>query len=389
MPPVTAAAFPQYFNSTRATVAKPVDYIINLSQKSNYAATNFIKGKSPFEMAKGGSSVQEVVHVADNGSFGAFTPGQFDNLQFRGQTAVLNANWRFYRSSVFWTDFEYNTNTRDGTDRERVKNFKTLKDQESYTSHLNGVDGLLFARPDFQKMENAPTGTAADSAAAFSIPALLTEDNVRWRPPASASDGGGTWSSNNILGQDVTVNTWHRNAVRYYDPADIFDEGQGILPAFDRLWLDIKRDPPSDAGKLMQGYVPSDLLIFTNNDGYTKLQQIGRQYQRWNDAKDMAMPNPKFDGCDVIYAPQLDTEALEQTRGASATYTGQAYQNPRYFVVNRKFLGPIWNTANVMQAAPAIRGGLNQPDVTGIWTVSQMNIFMSDRRAHGVIAPAA
>lgn len=389
MPPVTADAFPQFFNATRATVAKPSDFLLNLSAKVDYVAAKLLKGKSPFEAVKGGTSLQEVLHVADNGSFRPTTPGSFRTVGSRGATATLTANYRFYDSHVFWTDFEYNANTVNGTDRERIKNFRTMKDQESFTTHLNGVDNLLFARPNSAKMEDAPSGSAADQAAAYSIPALISEDTVRYRPPGTSSDGLGVWdqSSGNILGQAPASNTWHRNQVALYDPADIFDEQNGILAAFDRLWPLLKYKVPSGGEKFMQGSQPSDLMIFTNLDGFVKLQQIGRAMQRWTDGRDGAMPDPMFDGVPVIYVPQLDTEALEQTRGASANYTGTAYTDPRYFIVNKRFLGPVWNEGNVMTPKPAMRGNINQYDVTVVWTASMLNLFCLDRRRHGIVAP--
>ena len=71
----------------------------------------------------------------------------------------------------------------------------------------------------------------------------------------------------------------------------------------------------------MQKASPSDLLIFTNKDGYVTLQTACRQFNdRLAKVEDPSVGEIGFDGIPLIHCPQLDTELLDQSTGIGGVH---------------------------------------------------------------------
>ena len=381
MPVLSAGNFPNFFNTTRPSVLTGKENIPNFAQRTNYPLSYLMKGRDPFDTARGGQSIIEIVQMSDAATAGAYNPGDFATITMANTSSSVQYPWKFRRSQKAWTDAEYNLHTSGG-DFVQVKNFVKLLDQQQRTAHVNDLDATLFARPSSATMESTPTTTGTF----YSIPAWISEDTTRYRPPSSA------WSVTTIGQNDVTVNAGWRNKVELYDPGNYTDIRLGILAAFDRMLLVLTYNSVPEAGSAFQPSTPSDLCIFTHKGGYTLVQSLCRNANdRLKSVTDPAIGTITFDGVPFIHAPQLDTELLEQSTGASAAYTGNAYpqDKPRFYVVNKKHLKPVFMEGEFMNPLPVIRGSMNQPDVNVAWMTTTGNTVCNNRSRCGIIAPNA
>lgn len=379
MPGFTSAQFADFFNSTRAAIATPVDYISNLAQKTNYPFFRLMRNKKPFQMARGGSSIIDEIQISDSQQAADYNPADPATVLFVNTSRVLNVPWNFGRSYEPWTDAEYNLHTAGG-DKVQVKRYAKVLRQKSITGHVNYLDNSLFKVPSSATMESAtPTQRTA-----YSLPALISEDTVRYRPPSSA------WSVSTIHGIDVTVDNF-RNKVETYTAASINDPTVGVIRAMDRMRIALYYTGiPAEAGSNMYKAGPSDLLIFTNKDGYVTMQGLCRQFNdRLSTVTDSSIGEIAFDGIPFIHAPQLDTENLDQSVGASAAYNSQPYPTgfPRFFWVNCQNTAPVFLENNIMTPKPVFQGAWNVPDVNVIWTFSTWNLITNNRNRNGIVAP--
>lgn len=387
MPALSAASFPQFYQAMRSKTMTNKQVVQYLSQRTKYVIAEMIKGQDPSNITGiGGTSFTDVVKLGTIGTGGSYSPGDFATPVIGSNNATINIPIAHYRSHVGWTDAEYNLSTRGGEEAQ-VKSFAKLKDQDGKVEQLELLDNLCFARPDSATMEaaNIPAGV---NRAAMSIPAWISEDTVRLRPPATA------WALNTIATLDVSLpqNASWRNRVATYNPASWDDPFTGILPAMDQLGVLLDYHDLRDVGDAIQGDSGNMICIYTNLDGFVKLQGLARAMQdSWLSNDDGQRNRPTWGGRPVIHAPQLETELLEQTVGAGAAYSGTPYavNRPRFYWVNKKFLRPKFMDGGFLAPEKPARNMVNQPDSTIVWRQTSMNICCSNRTRHGIVAPAA
>lgn len=391
MPVITSGNFPTLFNSTRADLLTGPDYLVNLVQRVAYPFFDLVRGRQPFEITKsgGGTTITEVVKVSRMNNSGGYTPGDQGTPSGPDCTAVLSYPWRLKRTPNKWTDFEYDANTQSGGNKAQVKRFAKIKDVDTEDEHCQMLDNLLFNLPDYTSMEGTPgAGTGGE---VYSLPAIISENSgsvtgATHLPPSTA------WGTSTLFLRDPATNADHRNKVSQYNAGTPFDASNGILAAFDDIMPQLIYGTLTEAPNATQATDSGDLVVFTNRNGYTLLKQAARVgNDRWSDPSDggVSFARPKFDGVPVTYCPQLDTALLEQTLGASAAYAGTAYGagRPRFFIVNRKYLKPVFMEGSVMKKHPAARDPVNYPDSTVTWTTSTLNTVCNARNRQGIVAP--
>ena len=374
-----SAAFGRFFNLTRSSIATGPEYIANLAQQTKYPFFRLLRDKQPFRFARGGKSITEAIQIGDANTFGFFNPADPANLQFVNTSRTMEIPWAFGRSHKVYTDAEYELHTNGG-DKARIKDFMKWLDQEQRTAHVNGLNNTLFSRPNSALMESASPTTRTP----YSIPAFISEDTVRFRPPAAQ------WTVNTIQGIDVTTENF-RNQVSTYDAGQFSDPMAGVLGAMDDMLLKLIFETVPEAGAAFKPTGASDIIIFTNRDGYRRMQSVCRQNNdRLRSLGDPAVGDVAFDGAPFYHAPQLDTELLDQTRGASAAYTGTAYLPgyPRYFFVNKTNLHPVFLKGQIMADKPLFEGMATLPDTNALWTFSTFNTMTNNRNRQGIVCPA-
>lgn len=390
MPGLTAAQFVDFFNSTRATKLTDASFLVNLAQRTSYPFFQLMKNRNADDVARGGTSIVEVAQFRDTASFRGINPGDRRTVAITSGTGTLSFAYRFYESQSGWTDAEYMLQTSGG-DFVQVKRFSKVKDQQGATDHINGLDALLFKVPDQNRMELAPAGVGGPVADVYSLPVWMTEDALN--PSANIGRPPG-WTTT-IGGVDPTAEAGWRCKQQYFDPANLADPFNGIIAAFDRAELQVVFRPPPEAGDNMQQQLQSDVVIYTNSDGMTRIQQLCRVVNdRLKSVSDPAVGVATFDGMPFVHVPLLDTANLDQTRGTAgvaSSYNSQPYPNgkPRYFLVPRSYIRPVFAMGGIMDRKPVMRGGIEYPDVNVQYTNSSLNIVCNARNRACVIAPSS
>lgn len=382
MPVMTAAAFPSFFAATRAARLTGPEHIINMAQRTNYPFFELVRGRDPFSVCQGGQSIVEVVKASDIGTFGAYNPGDQANTQLIETDVELSYRWRFYRSYINWTEQQFKLHTNGGQ-FVGVKNYKKSKKSDLITTHTNGFDNLMWAVPSYDRMEAAGgSGGGEDPGQCYSIPAFISEGTGTSNTPPTT-----VWATDTIGGKDVGDNSWWRNKVETYNTGDLTHPTDGVLAAFDRIFLQLQYKSPPKSEGAFQDVGTSALVIYTNMDGFTKLKQFARAAQdRWENPNDAARPSPKFDGVTVHHCPRLDVENLEEN--PVGTYTGVPYVTgrPRYFIVNRDSLHPVFAYDGWMdEKAPMT--SRDQPDTWTVWCFTTMNLVCNARHRCGIVRP--
>lgn len=386
MPVVTAANFPTLFNTTRTKKLTSSSDIINHVQRQFYPFAELIRGNVSDNISQpaGGVSIIEVGKFSRTRRFTKYNPGDQASVQRVDTTGVLAYAWRFYRSDILWTDFEYMANTRGG-EEVQVKKFAKIKDADRQDEHLQGMDDLCFAVPNYTTMEAAPSGTGGD---AYSIPAWISENSTTFLPPSTV------WGTDAIGGRAAGTNPEWRNQQQFFDSTAPFDSTNGILAKFDIMESLLAYTGVSQAPDATENVPGTDLVIYTSLQGEALLRQAARAgNDRWSNPGDggTSFPKPKFDGIPVYWCPQLtsgDPNAvnLDETGGV---YNAQPYpaSKPRYFWVNKKNLHPVFMEGDMFAASPAARDPVSFPDTTVVWTKSTLNVVCNSRKRQGIVAP--
>lgn len=383
MPVLTAAAFPDFFNTTRPQRLTNATTLVNMAQRTSYPFFRLLRGRAADDIVRGGSSIVELVKLRDVGTFRSINPGDRRAVTIGSSTANLTYQWRFYESHIGWTDAEYNLHTSGG-DFVQVKRFRNVKDADSLTDHINGLDALLFAVPNRQTMDLAPAGAGGAQGAAYSIPCWITENrgSTAGRPSGTGADTWNGTANAGIGGIDPTVEPAWRNRSAFYST------DAELLAAFDRFMLDLYFQAPADAGTAMQSTGDSDVMCFTNTAGILRMKSIARaENDRTKAINDASVgKDVLWDGMPLVHVPLLDTALLGQTT-ANGNLTNTPYTNPRFFFTNRRHLKPVMDTASIFTPKPAMRGGIEYPDVTVVYTTTTVNLVCNARNRQGVIAP--
>lgn len=376
-------AFGQWVNSTRETLLTDPKYIVNEVSAQSYTLARLIDQGNAFRNVRAGKSIVERVKVLDQGTYTAYSPGQPRSPTRINPIRNIEYKWTFGESSVLYTDAEVELN-EGGSEYEQFKSFRTGFRQDGITDHINGVEAALWAAPATATMV-APSGATAQVP--MSIPCFVTEDEVRFRPPSTP------WADSaapSVAGIDPTTVTAWRNALVRYDSTQKADPYTGIIAGLDSLMVQLNFQSLGKAGDAFQFTNLGDLTIFTNRDGLNNVQALYRNAQdEYVTKKDAAYFGVMHNGVPVVYVSALDTAALEPNASTSAsTYTG-AYTTgkPRFFVINRKFLAPIWHPKNFMNEKEAIPGGITGRDTEAIFYVSWWLIACNSRRRQGLLAP--
>ena len=389
--PISYDALPLLYNTVRPDILTSPDRIVNLAQERTHPFFVLLRSKKKDEMDRpgGGPYITETIKSDNIGGSGAYNPRQQAQIKDSNSSVILNYPWRLYRNPVTWTEFEYNAYT-NGSDITRAKNFIKFKEIDRVSEHWKMLNNLVFQVPNYAKMEAAATGNSGqDVGEMYSLPAFIREDTTRWLPPATDASGASAWGTATLFGQTgVTTKTWLQNKVATFAPGTPFDSTNGIVAAFDRMLPELvyQEVPDANAGDEPPG--GTSLVTFTNKNGVNLMQQASRAANDYWQNSDLYR-SAVYKGMDIIYVAQLDSALLDQTRGASAAYTGQPYPDgyPRYFVVNTKHTYPVFMAGQMAKRGPVITNNPNQPDVSVVWTNTSGNIVTNAPNRNGIICP--
>jgi hypothetical protein len=393
----TSDNFITFFNTNRATIVTPKDRLRDLAREVRLPFFDVIRGMPPEMIVKGGSSIDDIVKVRQNGSFQFYGPGDKSQVNLVDTTKVISYPWAFGRSSFGWTRAEWMLATKGGQ-RENLKDFKRIKQNDRKAEHCIGLNSTMFRRPDGQGMAGKP---ADGKRVPFSLLAFISEDPVRFRPPAQNAAGttGTLWLNDagadrpDVAGYVPQNEPWWRNVIRQYTRGALNDPQNGIIAMIESAELGIVyQQVPRTGGVFDDGVARiGDVNIYTNDDGFLFIKQAYRNSQ------DRFIRKPTdagvgadftFDDMPFINCPQLNTENLDQTTGAGAQYQGRPYQpgEPRFILHNRQYLFPVFLDSNMMDEQD-VRVSELQSDLTYGWTFTEMQWTCWGRSRQAIVAP--
>lgn len=365
--------FSDFLKTTDEKVITPTTKILNDAVKQTYMYRSMLRGKRMGQIIKGGSSLTDRVQFEDNGSFQFYTSGQEFSPTTKQTLKTVTFNWRFAKADYSWNDEEIDLN--EGDYRVQFKELKLSYEQAAYTSMINGMEDALWAVPNSDTME------ANAGEAAYSIPAFFDELGSAHHWPGFTTIGG----------LDPEAETRWRNQTQYYDPLQLDDEDEGLLTAFDRMWLKVKFESPETASRYFEDDNLNAMKIVTNLDGHVIYKaRLRAGNDRFISPSDPAYNAPTYMGVPLKYIQTLDTANLDQNALVNSS-TSQPWQSgePRYLFLNTMFLYPIFHSKRFMDKKGPMEGGVNQPFSHVVYFRSYYNLFCRSRQRLGIISPYA
>ena len=357
--------FQDFLSSTRERkVSSPKDIVNDAVGQNKYLIGQMMKGQTPSMVVKGGSKISDRVKLDNSNTFQFYTPNQRFNPTSVDTLSTIEANWRFAKAHYSFSDEEIELNETGGL--EQFVDLRHKYEQDAFTDIYDGMENGLWATPSTTEME------AAAGTRPYSLPTFITEDTVNFHPPGFTT----------IMGVDPATSTRWRPQVETYLPSAYDDQDNGIIAAFDAMFLKVDFEAPDN----QKAYFETDHLrrmkIITNRDGHTIYQRLLRAgNDRYVSPQDPAYSSPVFNGIPVKYISALDTALLYS--GAAA-----AVGQPRYYWFNFEYGYPIFHKRRYMQQTGPIKGGVEQPFSAAVYFNVYYNLFFRSLRRQGIVAPA-
>lgn len=356
---------------------------MNLAQKQDYALSGFIRQKKALRTGKYWT---EKVKVAVGGNFGTFIPGSVHTSSRTNTTQAVSFAPAIYLNSVPRTEQELLYAEGD-TQEVQFKNFRKSLRQDLIVAHWEGLEGLLFARPDSTTMETL----TLQGNQCYSLLAYVTENDSAtaselYKPPVSV------WSASTIAQLSPVTYSVHRNAKKTYDSANPSHPNQGLFAAFGRASSAIDFTAPTGAelGDSYQSDGMNKLMIWTNEDGENIFADLARSsqdiFRGGTDASDPSYNGINWRGRKIRKSTALRDNLLEESAGA---YTGNAYPagKPRFFMVNGEHTYLSFKQEKFMDSYLE-KGGSRQPGTIVEFMESHVQLICVARNRNAIVYPA-
>ncbi len=361
--------FADFLVATKTTKITSATEILNDAVKNTYLLSDMLRGRGYTEFIKTGSRIKDTIRLTDAGSFEFYQPNATFNPMDRDTLTDVTEDWRFAK-----TDFGFNDETitlNEGNPEDIYVDLKQKYRMDASTDMMNGIEDALWATPNISTMESG-TGT---SPPAYSIPVFATEDGQTFNA---------AWNGT-VMGVTPATEPRWRNKVESYDSANKADEENGILAAFDKMYLDVKFESPDSASEYFENDRLRYMKILTNRDGHTSYKRLlrGGNDQFGAGPSDPEYNNPRYSGIPIKYISSLDTALLDPATGA-AWPSGK----PRYFWINCMYVFPIFHSLGYLEQIGPIPGGIQQPFSHAVYFRTWYNLFCRSRQRQGIVIPA-
>jgi len=361
--------FADFLAATKTHKITTADEILNDAVKNTYFMSEMLKNQEYSRVVRTGSSIKDTVKLTKAGSFEFYQPNATFSPQDRDTLTDVELDWRFAK-----TDFGFNDETitlNEGNPEDIYVNLKTKYRMDATTDMHDGLEEALWGKPNFSQMENG----SGEAPPAYSFPAFITEDQQTF---------DASWTGN-VMGVDPATEDRWRNQRAQYDETNPAGEENGILAAFDDIFLDVKFESPDTSSAYFVDDRLRKMKIVTNKDGHTLYKRILRGgNESFKSPEDPEYNNPRYAGIPVRYVSELDTALLDPNTGA-AYATGE----PRFFWINLMFLFPIFHTRGYMEQVGPIPGGITQPFSHAVYFRVWYNLFCRSRQRQGIVVPSS
>lgn len=362
--------FTDFLLATDEKVITPSREILNEAVKNTYIMRDANKGRDMGKVFRSGSKLTDRIMLEDNGSFMFYEPNQEFNPTIRQLLKKISVNWRFAVGNYGYNDEEIELN--EGDTETQYKDLAKDYRQGCMTSIWNGMEDACWAYPSASGME-ADAGKIA-----YSIPAFIDEIGTDFHWPGFTT----------VMGLDPANESRWRNKIRTYNPAAPNDATNGIVGAFDKMFLDVKFVAPDQASEYFESETMVKQKIITNLTGQVLYKQALRALNdRTVSPQDPAYNSPVYAGIPVKYISTLDDALLDQEAAVTGTPAAWAADEPRFYWLNFNYIFPVWHSKRYMKRTGPIHGGPRQPFSHVVYYNTYYNWFCRSRQRQGIVTP--
>lgn len=336
---------------------------------------------------QGGSVIKDVMILDEPNTLTEYKP--LDTFTWpNSQTTVKpERDWRFFLVPKVYSDQEIVLNSGANLSRDGLyAEWKRLADiyrGKQLTSLIDGAEALLWRNPngEYAEME------ASDGSKFTSIPAGVNEytnglpsgwTNFQGIPRASNAN----WQPTRVL----------------YDFADFNDndgDGDGLLDAFDEMWIKLRYMAPKIEGANRFYEEPGDARSRFIACSLNGIKLYWRTCRDRNDRtvrmNDMGVAMPEFNGVDMQEIDKLSTATLYAASGS--TYNTElnaatTTRGPRFYWLDRRYLKLFFHAEYFMRNSKLPKNSA-QPsgnvEVNDTWG----NLWFRSSKRLGIVAPGA
>ena len=379
------ANFNDFMAVTGPRYLTSAEEVINEAVKNTYILGRFLKGKGMDASVQGGKTINDSVMFDESSTYDHYKPNATFSWSNPQVITDLEINWRFSVDHMSWTDQEVELNVSEGLSRDAqkvaYKRLKRIKEMRLWTSFLNGMEADLWrgAYANGAEMETN-TGTLP-----YGIQSFISENTTNYH---SFNTGDAT----TVMGVAPGTETKWRNQVSTYDYDDADDsdgDQDGLLDAFDEMFLKVKFIPPATKQEYFEKDTLNRQFICCSRGG---LNLYKRMLRDANDTlvgkQDPAYNMPQYSGIDLLYVSHLDDGAINGNSTADDTETATGGDNDgyRYWWLNGNYMTPVYHARRYMEKHDPMRHP-NQPFTTVQPVDCWWNTFCNSRQRQGIIAP--
>ena len=371
------ANFNDFMRVTGPRYLTSAEEVINEAVKNTYILGRFLKGKGMDVAIQGGKTINDSIMFDESSTYDHYKPNATFSWSNPQVITDLEINWRFSVDHMTWTDQEVELNMSEGLSRDAqkgaYKRLKRIKEMRLWTSFLNGMEADLWAAPNGAEMETA-TGSKP-----YSIPAFISENTSEYH---------GFGAGFNLMSVDGASESKWRNQIVTYDAGDPDDsdgDQDGLLDAFDEMFLKVKFTPPATKQEYFEKDVLNRQFICCSRTG---LNLYKRMLRDANDTlvnkQDPAYNMPQYSGIDLVYVASLDDASIY---GSAANQTESAAGGSRFWWINGNYMTPVYHARRYMEKHDPMRHP-NQPFTTVQPVDCWWNIFCNSRQRQGIVTTA-
>lgn len=384
--------FNDFVEGTGPTYVTGPNSLINEAVKNTYWFGRLIQGaKAKKKMIQGGANIRESIVFQDNGTFETYLPGANHEWKNPQRLNKLQIEWRYTLAHMAWVEQEILNNeivsygTSDAKFHEYV-NLRNEKETLMWTAKWNGMENLLWARPDSATME------AASGTEPYSIPAFINEEaNGLFNSDTAATD---ITSFTTVEGIDPTassVDSKFAPQTNTYAYAAASAEDSTLGTAFDNMMMDVQFEQPPTMKQYWEDPRYNKQMIVTTKAGRSQWMQFLRKQQDHFVAgpQDAAYADPQFNGIPIQRASTLET-ALLYDDGSNAHVTEDVADvaGPRYYWVNSEYLYPVFHAQRYFYKHEVTKHH-NVPDTWVCPVATWYNLICTSRQRQGIVSPSA
>ncbi len=383
--------FNDFVKSTGPVYLTSPDQILNEVQRNGYLLKKMLKGRTPAEVLQSGSEIRDTLYLVEQSTYARYKPGadfQWSNPQVLDE---FKANWRFSVDHMAWNEEELLLNVPDGVSKAGLKviykKLKKAKEMRMWTSMTHGMEDDIGGNPHASGAHNAMEISTGDTV--YPIFTFANE-NTNGLPNG--------WTNIQNLAP-ATYAGWRPQQVQYdaTDPSDSDDDRDGLLNAFDDMWLNVQFEPPGTKDEYFEDVKMGRQTIAASQLGINQYKDLLREsndsLSGAGSASDPAYNSPLYSGIPLYYWPKLDTVSFYTSDGGTTfdkteAQSGVTNSGARYYWWNFDYIKPVWHTQRYMHKhEPRVHP--NQPFTWVCPVNTYWNLVCSSIRRQGVVYPGA